>query len=143
MRSRLYVLLTTVILAAFLVPSAHAVDHNVTLVGITFVPATLEIAVGDKVIWTNPTTGVHTVTSGTACTSNGTFDSGFLFSTDTFSYTFETSGDVPYFCIPHCGLGMTGEIKVGTVGTEDKTWGAVKALYSVNDPLEDLRSIER
>ena len=37
---------------------------------------------------------------------------------------------------------MTGDVQVGTVSNQNRTWGAVKALYSVNDPLEALSQIE-
>jgi hypothetical protein len=43
---------------------------------------------------------------------------------------FTSVGSFDYFCIPHCGALMTGKITVDVaVPTEERTWGAVKALY--------------
>jgi plastocyanin len=58
---------------------------------------TLEIAVGTTVTWTNDDpTMIHTVTD-----VGGQFDSGFLQSGDSFSYTFSSPGEFEYFCTPH------------------------------------------
>jgi plastocyanin len=114
-------------------PLAQAADHVVEMVGISFVPPFLNIDIGDKVIWKNASTLVHTATSGLPCTPSGLFDSGFLGPAQEYSFTFTAQGIIPYFCNPHCGLGMTGQITVtGAVPTEHKTWGAIKELYKIN-----------
>lgn len=57
----------------------------------------LRVHVGDTVTWTQKDPGMlHTVTS-----SDGLFDSGFLEGGDTFSYTFDQTGEYEYFCTPH------------------------------------------
>lgn len=57
----------------------------------------LTIAPGTTITWTNTDPGmIHTVTS-----VGGLFDSGFLNEGDTWSYTFEESGEFEYFCTPH------------------------------------------
>jgi plastocyanin len=80
---------------------------------ITFSPMNLQIAVGDTVQWTWDSGG-HTVTSGASCTSDGKFGTGTTTENAGFTYSFRftTAGSFPYFCVPHCGAGMTGTITV-------------------------------
>ena len=57
----------------------------------------LTVPVGTTITWTNNDPGmIHTVTS-----VDGIFDSGFLNEGDTWSYTFEESGEFDYMCTPH------------------------------------------
>ena len=68
-------------------------------------PLNITIAAGTTVRWTNLDGLSHTVTSGTSDGSigvaDGVFDSGFLVEGDTFTYTFDTPGEFPYYCVPH------------------------------------------
>ena len=43
--------------------AAHAATHQVTIEGFAFVPATLEVAVGDTVVFTNKDGAPHTATA--------------------------------------------------------------------------------
>ena len=63
---------------------------------LAFEPATIEIAVGGTVIWTNRDDGPHTVTG-----DHGEFDSGDLAPDQTFSFTFDTAGTFAYHCDFH------------------------------------------
>jgi nitrite reductase (NO-forming) len=57
----------------------------------------LTVKMGTTVTWTNNDPGqMHTVTD-----MNGAFDSGFLETGDTFSYTFTEVGEFEYYCLPH------------------------------------------
>ena len=57
----------------------------------------LTVEVGTTVTWTNDDPNqMHTVTD-----ANGAFDSGFLQTGDSWSYTFEEPGEFEYFCQPH------------------------------------------
>lgn len=57
----------------------------------------LTVAVGTTVTWTNDDPGqMHTVTD-----VNGAFDSGFLATGDSWSYTFDEVGEFEYYCLPH------------------------------------------
>jgi plastocyanin len=57
----------------------------------------LTIPVGTTVTWTNNDEGqMHTVTD-----VNEAFDSGFLATGDSFSYTFDQAGEFEYYCLPH------------------------------------------
>ncbi|MEW6441228.1 MAG: plastocyanin/azurin family copper-binding protein [bacterium] len=86
--------------------------HTVNMQDFTFDPVDVQISVGDTVQWVNNGPSAHTSTSGTNCTADGTWDSGLLNMGQTFSQTFDTAGTFPYFCIPHCALGMTGTVTV-------------------------------
>ncbi|MEO7097590.1 MAG: plastocyanin/azurin family copper-binding protein [Polyangiales bacterium] len=77
-----------------------------------FSPKTLTIKAGQTVTWKWAGAG-HSVTSGPAtCVPDGKFDSTILGNGATFTQKFDTAGTVEYFCLPHCGSGMTGTIIV-------------------------------
>ena len=81
--------------------------------GIAFSPTSVTIARGGVVNWTWTGGIMHSVTSGTcsgACTADGKFASATQAS-GTFSFTFNTSGDFPYFCVVH-GSMMTATVHV-------------------------------
>lgn len=87
-------------------PEIPNTDFNVSVVaGPAFSPATVNLNTGDRVIWTN-LGGLHTATGGTGCVQ-----STFRRTTNT-PLTFSTAGTFPYFCEPHCGLGMLGTVNV-------------------------------
>ncbi|WP_340106973.1 cupredoxin domain-containing protein [Rhodohalobacter sp. 8-1] len=87
-------------------------SSEVSMEGISFVPANLTVEVGTTVTWTNNSNVIHTVTSGTDGNHDGLFDSGNVAANEQFSYTFNETGTYPYFCIPHVNQGMTGTIIV-------------------------------
>ena len=76
---------------------------NASLQGSTifYDPSPAKIANGTKVIWTNDDRTPHTVTSGVPTEANNLFDSGVLFSRDSFSHNFNEEGTFPYYCILH------------------------------------------
>lgn len=83
-----------------------AITTNVSFANFSFSPSSVTIHAGDTVVFSNAG-GSHTVTgtgsdpicgSGTVATS--------------CSHTFNTAGTFPYQCIPHAGLGMTGQVIV-------------------------------
>jgi plastocyanin len=69
---------------------------QVTMGGLAFHPATVEVAVGESVDWLNDDAVPHTVTA-----NDGSFNSGLLNAGDGFSNTFETPGTFDYFCAIH------------------------------------------
>jgi plastocyanin len=91
--------------------SAHAATVEVQVENFQFSPAAISIQTGDTVRWTW-ISGSHSVTSGSNCSSNGSFDSGIQSPSFSYSRTFNKPGKVPYFCTPHCGTGMVGTINV-------------------------------
>ncbi len=89
-----------------------ATVHEVQMVNFEFVPSELTIQEGDTVKWINVSSTYHTSTSGSNCSPDGIWNSGFLAPGAEFLLPFDTSGTFLYFCIPHCGLGMIGTVTV-------------------------------
>ena len=71
----------------------------------SFGPATLTVAVGTSVTWTNRDDIPHTVVS-----TDGVFKSKVLDTDEKFSFTFSKAGTYPYFCSIHPK--MTGKVIV-------------------------------
>ncbi len=116
------------VMLALAVP-ASAEDVYVDIVNFAYIPNDITIQMGDTVYWTNLDSVLHTVTSGTDCTSDGLFDSGDLAGGDEWSYTFESAGEYPYFCLYHCET-MEGIVRVeAPTPTTRTTWAQIKALY--------------
>lgn len=65
-------------------------------------PETLEIKIGEKVMWVNDDTAAHTITSGTAAGgSDHIFDSSLFMSKSTFEITFNQKGTYNYYDMVH------------------------------------------
>jgi plastocyanin len=77
-------------------PGAAAKSASVAIKDFEFTPATVTIAVGGTVTWTNNGPSTHTVTA-----DDGSFDSGNLSQGKTFSHTFQTAGTFAYHCSIH------------------------------------------
>jgi len=77
-------------------PVARAADHAVLIQDLAFGPATMTVAVGDTVTWTNADSAPHTVSA-----ENGAFDSGNVDEGQTFSFTFRAPGTYDYRCDYH------------------------------------------
>lgn len=120
--------------AALLALPALALADTVVIdqVNTAWAPAEVTIQVGDTVEW-HWSSLSHTVTNGTGAAdpdAGNMFDEPLNGSNTVVSYTFNSPGDVPYFCRPHEAMGMTGVVHVrDTTATEESTWGNVKALY--------------
>ena len=80
--------------------------NAVTISGFAFSPATLNVAVGTKVTWTNKDGTTHTVTSDTNVFSSGNVANGA-----SYSYTFNTAGTFPYHCSIHSYMKGTIVVK--------------------------------
>src|SRR5438128_598670 len=93
------------------VASATTVTVTVGNNCLCFMPSSVTIHPGDTVRWTWSSSG-HSTTSGNPCTPNGLWDSGTLNQGAMFTHTFNSVGSFPYFCTPHCSLGMTGMVTV-------------------------------
>ena len=76
----------------------------------TFAPNSVSIQPGDTVEW-DWVSGLHSATSGTPGSPDGTFDSGAHGVPFTYSYTFATPGSFPYYCTVH-GAMMVGTVNV-------------------------------
>jgi plastocyanin len=106
--------------------AAIAATHDVSIVGFSFEPNDLTIAVGDTVRWTN-SGGSHDVRA-----DNGAWASNIGFST--YSRTFDTVEEVLYHCSVHSSPGqnidtsMNGRINV--VAADGPT-------FAINSGLSD------
>lgn len=83
--------------------------------GNNFAPAQLRIKVGQSVRWTWKG-GSHNVVSGTCAGGSqkpdDKFRSGAPQQSGSFARKFDVAGTFPYYCEPHCEMGMTGEVIV-------------------------------
>ncbi len=74
-------------------PKAHT---DVTITDGRFTPASVSIAVGDTVVWTNDSDHDHTVEA-----DDGSFDSGKIKAGKTFEHKFTKAGTYAYSCSLH------------------------------------------
>lgn len=72
-----------------------------------FDPSLITVTVGTTVIWRNVGQQSHDVNA-----RDDSFHSGTLGPGTTFAYTFTKPGRYAYYCIPHEGDGMFGEVDV-------------------------------
>jgi plastocyanin len=87
-----------------LAPSAPSVPASgstgaavqVSMAGLEFAPAVIEVKVGESVDWINDDSVGHTVTA-----LDGSFNSGVMGVGDSFTQTFETPGTFDYLCAIH------------------------------------------
>ena len=88
-------------------PAVGNTGSGISMINMTFSPATKTVAIGTVVTWTNNDGYAHTVTS-----NDGTsFDSGTINSSKTYSYTASVAGTFNYHCTIH-GLPMSGTLIV-------------------------------
>lgn len=109
-------------------------DYDVGMQSNAFVPATIEVSVGDDVVWKNTGSRNHTVTAyedtlpeGADYFASGGFTGeqearrawaehldggGNIRPGETYTHTFDVPGQYAYFCIPHEPAGMVGTVVV-------------------------------
>jgi plastocyanin len=71
----------------------------------SYSPNPIEVNVGQTITWVNDDSVIHTATS-----TDGIFDSNILQRGQTFSHTFDTVGEYPYYCDLHPN--MVGTVRV-------------------------------
>src|SRR2546426_6277605 len=80
---------------------------------IVFQPANLIVEQGDWIRWKNVGGSLsHTTTSGDACVSNGVWGTTLQPGVQFTRQFLESPQAFPYFCIPHCSGGITGQVLV-------------------------------
>jgi len=67
--------------------------NEVFIQGLAFYPASISVAAGTTITWTNKDVIAYTVTSSTSL-----FNSGSIAFRKTFMFTFSTAGTYSYFC---------------------------------------------
>src|SRR5678815_770485 len=98
----------------------------------TFTPKVVNVNPGDVVRWSNPATGDdHTTTSGSPCILDGLWNEN-LPAGATAEVQFMNAGTFPYFCIPHCAMGMTGAVVVLPPQEIPVTFGGVTRANGTN-----------
>ena len=103
-RKDLHLTLLVALLAATV--SAAPARKAVSIKGMKFEPASLEVAVGDSVRWSNGDDRDHTVAA-----ADGSFKSGNLRSGDTFEHKFTKPGKFAYACSYHPRMKGTVVVK--------------------------------
>lgn len=97
-------LAAVLLLAGACAPQPVAAEtHIVEMRGLAFSPATLDVNVGDTVMWINVDVTPHTATA-----ADGAWDSGMMEKGDDWSLVIEEAGSVDYGCTFHPT--MTGVI---------------------------------
>jgi len=100
-----------------------------------YIPYKVTVHPGDRVVWSNDDTAAHTVTSGTPADGpDGKFDSSLFMAGTTFSHTFDSLGEYPYFCMVHpwmqgsvlttVGGGVKADLGTITMGDGMQTTGS-------------------
>ena len=107
-----------------------------------YLPSSLEIRVGDTVLWSNDDSAAHTVSSGTPLDGmDGIFDSSLFMAGNTFEFTFGEAGTYSYFCMVHPWMAgeiivneieemIVNEIAVGEPSVSDASTENVKTMVS-------------
>jgi len=72
-----------------------------------FDPSSITVKVGTTVIWRNNGQQVHDIHA-----RDGSFNSPLLNPGNTFTFTFTKPGLFRYYCVPHEGDGMIGQVEV-------------------------------
>lgn len=93
-----------------LAPGAGAATTDVSIVDFAFQPKTVNVQIGDTVVWTNNGVAPHTVTSDGG---SGPLDSTTLGNGNTYQFTFVAEGTYNYHCSIHTS--MTGTVIVGSL----------------------------
>src|SRR6202035_724619 len=80
-------------------PKMKMAAGAVSIKNFAFLPASLTVAAGTTVTWTNNDKTAHTSTSNT-----GLWDSKHIAPGKSFSHTFAAAGTFPYHCAIHPGM---------------------------------------
>ena len=110
----IFLLLLLAISSGFAFTDAFADHSEVTIVPVTgsgapgcessgcYSPSTVSVDVGGKVIMSNTDSAAHTYTAGTPGDGpSGEFDTGMLMAGNSFEWSPDTVGEIPYFCLLH------------------------------------------
>jgi plastocyanin len=82
----------------FAIPAVSATTHTIAMDGTRFVPETLTVQRGDRVLWVNKDPFPHTATA------EGTFDSKSVAAGHSWSYVASKTGEFAYVCTLHPGM---------------------------------------
>lgn len=129
------VLFCTVATLIFTLPSFGG-KVTITVGDDFFSPSIVTLTNGDTVVWTNTGFASHTTTSGTSCTANGFWNSPLFGHNGSYTITNFNfgAGTYPYFCVPHCSFGMTGQLTVVAAANAAPTVTITNPVSSASFP---------
>ena len=84
--------------AGFAGSAVAAKTHTIAMDGTRFIPETLTVQRGDRVVWVNKDPFPHTATAP------GTFDSKSIAAGHSWSYVARKPGELAYVCTFHPGM---------------------------------------
>ena len=107
-----------------------------------YTPDDVTVDVGSVITMTNTdSAGIHTFTAGTVDgftpTPTGEFDSGILNADDSFTYTADATGEIPYYCMLHTW--MQGTITVQEAGTSSMMDDKMKDGSMMDDKMKSMK----
>ena len=107
-----------------------------------YTPDDVTVDVGSVITMTNTdSAGIHTFTAGTVDgftpTPTGEFDSGILNADDSFTYTADTTGEIPYYCMLHTW--MQGVITVQEAGASSMMDDKMKDGSMMDDKTMSMK----
>ncbi len=106
--------ITTLAILAFTIPT-FADTFVVTANSTSWSPDVVNVVPGDIIRFEYGTGYPHTITSGSGCTYDGVYFNHDLSAPGDY-YEFEITEDlpdeIPFYCDPHCKMGMTGVIMI-------------------------------
>lgn len=121
-------------------PQARAASaHEVMIMDFVYSPASLTVAVGDTVTWTNHDSAPHTVTVTDGPVK---FDSGTLEQGESYSYTFTEAGTYSYYCAVHPNMVASVTVSGGTTPTASPT-AAPTATSSPAPPANSCGALDK
>lgn len=97
------------LLAGAIVGAAAPHDVTITMRQQAFEPATLRVAAGTRITWTNADDMPHSVTA-----ADSRFDSGPIPPGKSFQWTAQGSGEIAYRCIFHPSMTATVTVTAPT-----------------------------
>jgi plastocyanin len=97
---------------------------DINMLDFVFDPVTMTVPVGGSVTWVNQGAALHTATA-----EDGSFDSGFLATGESFTMAFESAGVYDYLCIIHPAM-------VGTIVVDPDAPAQGATDQVVNSPAD-------
>jgi plastocyanin len=85
--------------AAVAQTAAAAVEHRITIEAMQFEPGELVVHTGDRIVWSNKDLLPHS-----ARADSGSFDSGLIKPTESWTFAPDRPGMYPYGCAYHPGM---------------------------------------
>jgi pseudoazurin len=130
------VLAAVLAVSVYMLPTVvSAADHKIKAGSRAFEPATIYVAAGDKVAFTNMNSHNSVSVEGLIPDGATPWAGGMG---ENIALTLDKPGIYSYVCQPHIGFGMVGVIVVGDVTAEDVAAYKQKAMDTLEGPFRRL-----